>query len=233
MRTGFMKGGCIYFQFKGFALNRFIAMECVLSAFLVLLLISTVLPSVGLAAESAESKLDVVLIDEAAVTSNAMLPKSSFSPTKSSFISTERKAYSPFVDEHLGNAVLGLAFVTGLVLVSAWLVKRTNLVRYGQGQQLKVLSSFPVSNKEKVILVQVNGVELLLGVTTQNIRTLHTFPVKHTPVDHKSSAVNASSESTYTDQSASSGISDLMGKSKMAGSFSEKLKEMVERGRVT
>lgn len=116
------------------------------------------------------------------------------------------KSYSPFVEGQLSNAVLGLVFVLGMVLLCAWFVKRTNLVRYGQEQKLKVVSSFPLSNKEKIILVEVNGIELLLGVTGQNIRTLYAF-------DEQDKMRQAD-----TNPSAN------------AVGFSDKLKEMLERG---
>ncbi|MBV1883795.1 MAG: flagellar biosynthetic protein FliO [Pseudomonadales bacterium] len=120
-------------------------------------------------------------------------------------------SYTAFVDGQLGNALLGLAFVIGMVLLSAWFVKRTNLVKYGQAQRLNLLSTFPLSAKEKVILIEVNGMEILLGVTAQNIQTLYAFEEKE-----KGAGIDrVISKDQVTSQSVG---------------FSDKLKEMLERG---
>lgn len=70
--------------------------------------------------------------------------------------------------------VLGLAVVIGLLLASLWLIKRLSAPR-GAAAGLKVLGAAPVGPRERVVLVEVAGKVLVLGVTSGNISPLHTL----------------------------------------------------------
>jgi flagellar protein FliO/FliZ len=76
------------------------------------------------------------------------------------------------------QAGLGMACVVGLILACAWLARRFGLQRFGGGQLVKVVSSTAVGQRERVVVVEVNGQWLVLGVTSQNINTLHTLPAQ-------------------------------------------------------
>jgi flagellar protein FliO/FliZ len=76
------------------------------------------------------------------------------------------------------QAGLGMACVVGLILACAWLARRFGLQRFGGGQLVKVVSSTAVGQRERVVVVEVNGQWLVLGVTPQNINTLHTLPAQ-------------------------------------------------------
>ena len=80
------------------------------------------------------------------------------------------------------QAGLGMACVVGLILACAWLARRFGLQRFGGGQLVKVVSSTAVGQRERVVVVEVNGQWLVLGVTPQNINTLHTLPAQASSV---------------------------------------------------
>jgi len=69
----------------------------------------------------------------------------------------------------------GLAFVLVLVFGCGWLVKRFSGMTSTRGGAIKVVSVLPVGTRERLALVEVGGQQLLLGVTAQQITTLHTF----------------------------------------------------------
>ena len=76
------------------------------------------------------------------------------------------------------QAVLGMACVLGLILACAWLARRFGLQRLGGGHIVKVVSSTSVGQRERVVVVEVAGQWLVLGVTPQHINALHTLPAQ-------------------------------------------------------
>nr|WP_315710373.1 flagellar biosynthetic protein FliO [Brenneria ulupoensis] len=64
-----------------------------------------------------------------------------------------------------------------LILLIAWLAKKFGFAPQGkQNRMLKVLSSCPVGQRERVVIVEVENTWLVLGVTSQQITHLHTLP---------------------------------------------------------
>ncbi len=68
----------------------------------------------------------------------------------------------------LSSMVGGLIVVLVLIFFLAYLVKRFNLVPSSQGV-LKTIAVTPLGQKEKLVLVEVDGQQYLLGVTPQQI----------------------------------------------------------------
>lgn len=83
-------------------------------------------------------------------------------------------AAAPDVAGSIGQMVFGLAVVIGLLLASLWFIKRLSATR-GALAGLKVLGAVPVGPRERVVLVEIAGKVLVLGVTPSNVCTLHTF----------------------------------------------------------
>lgn len=78
---------------------------------------------------------------------------------------------------------LGLGLVLVLIFGCAWLVRRmTGLQAAGNGA-IKIVSVLPVGTRERIALVEVGGKQLLVGVTANQITTLHSFdePVVDAP----------------------------------------------------
>ncbi len=61
-----------------------------------------------------------------------------------------------------------LAFVVGIILLLAYVTKRLKLVTANQGG-IKTVSATPLGQKEKLVLVELEGQQYLLGVTSQQI----------------------------------------------------------------
>ncbi|WCE03726.1 flagellar biosynthetic protein FliO [Pseudoxanthomonas sp. JBR18] len=76
----------------------------------------------------------------------------------------------------LFGAVLALLLVLGLIVGLAWLLKRMPGSGFRPAEGLKVVASLNVGAKERVVVVDVNGEQLLLGVSAGGVRTLHKLP---------------------------------------------------------
>ena len=83
----------------------------------------------------------------------------------------------PDVAGSIGQMVFGLAVVIGLLLAGLWLIKRLSVAR-GALTGLKVLGAVPVGPRERVVLVEIAGKVLVLGVTQSNVSALHTLPAE-------------------------------------------------------
>nr|WP_246264543.1 flagellar biosynthetic protein FliO [Aromatoleum toluvorans] len=87
---------------------------------------------------------------------------------------------APGIADGLAQMLLGLAVVLGLLLGCLWLIKKLS-APHGAAAGLKVLGAVPVGPRERVVLVEVGGQVLVLGVTPTNVRTLHTLPADALP----------------------------------------------------
>lgn len=74
----------------------------------------------------------------------------------------------------VGQMLLGLLVVVGLLLATLWLMKRLAAPR-GGAAALKVLGATPVGPRERVVLVEVAGKVLVLGVAPGQVSALHTL----------------------------------------------------------
>ena len=86
---------------------------------------------------------------------------------------TEQKAIVSGND--IGAMVLALFAVLAVIVVLASLLKRFNL-KFQGASGMKVLSSVSLGAKERLIIVDVGGEKLLLGVTQQRIDCLKELP---------------------------------------------------------
>jgi len=75
----------------------------------------------------------------------------------------------------VGGTVFALVFVVGLILALAWLAKRMPGVAGSSNRALRVVASLSLGPREKVVVVDVGGKQLLLGVGAGGTRTLHTL----------------------------------------------------------
>ncbi|MDB2386236.1 flagellar biosynthetic protein FliO [Shewanella sp.] len=79
----------------------------------------------------------------------------------------------------LTSMVGGLIVVLLLIFVLAYIVKRLNLVPSSQGA-LKTVAMTSLGQKEKLVLIDVDGQQYLLGVTAQQVNLIDKLD---TPVD--------------------------------------------------
>ncbi len=75
----------------------------------------------------------------------------------------------------LFGAVFALLLVLGLIVGLGWLLKRMPGSGFRPAAGLKLVASLPLGAKERVVVVEVAGQQLLLGVTAGGINALHTL----------------------------------------------------------
>jgi flagellar protein FliO/FliZ len=74
------------------------------------------------------------------------------------------------------QAGFGLLVVLALVFACAWVVKRLGLPMAGGGDRIiKVVATAAIGHRERVVVVQVGGEWLVLGVASGQVRHLHTM----------------------------------------------------------
>ena len=74
------------------------------------------------------------------------------------------------------GAVLALLAVLALIVGLGWVLKRMPGSGFKPADGLRVVASLNVGAKELVVVVDINGEQLLLGVTAGGINTLHRLP---------------------------------------------------------
>ncbi len=75
------------------------------------------------------------------------------------------------------KVVLSLVFVIAFIPACLWLMKRFQLTQMKLGQSdIKVVNVQSLGAKEKLMLVEVEGERLLIGVTAHSISHLKSFP---------------------------------------------------------
>lgn len=83
----------------------------------------------------------------------------------------------------LGKTALVLLLLVGVILLCGWLLRR---LAPGQGRDarlLTVVASRAVGAKERVVVVDVDGTRLVLGVGGGRVSRLHQYPAPDTPTD--------------------------------------------------
>lgn len=83
----------------------------------------------------------------------------------------------------LGKTALALALVIGLIFLCSWLLRRLGPGRQWPGQHLRVIGSSLLGPRERVVIVEVQGTWLVLGVTGQQISKLHELPAPPAEAD--------------------------------------------------
>lgn len=97
-------------------------------------------------------------------------------------------AKSPVVVPSVGLAssmtvLLSLLLVVALIFTLAWFMKRLGVANVSHHSAMKVLATMPLSNKDKLTIVEVGDTQILLGVSPGRINKLHVFEEKVLTVD--------------------------------------------------
>ena len=106
--------------------------------------------------------------------------------------------------------------MVGLILGLAWLMKRFANPLFQQQKELRLVASLSLGVKEKIILVEVAGKQLVLGVTPQQITSLHVIE-------------NPAKDSESAEDSEKNPVSEKH----IASDFSKKLMEILKGNRMT
>lgn len=104
--------------------------------------------------------------------------------------------------------VLSLAFVMALAWGVLWLLKRFQDGSFGRlsgnetGPNLRFERALPVGPRERLVLVEVDGEQILLGVTAHSITPLKTWPIDPAEADGDDTAEpRETADSKITDMS--------------------------------
>lgn len=92
------------------------------------------------------------------------------------------KVEAPSAAGALGGTVFALALVVGLIFGLAWIARRMPGVASQRNAALRVVASLALGPRERVVVVDVGGTQLLLGVGAGGTRALHTL-TSPLPVD--------------------------------------------------
>ena len=104
--------------------------------------------------------------------------------------------------------VLGsLALVVGAILVMAYVVKKMNLGFPGS-KAIKVVSGLSLGQKERIVVIEVNGQQHLLGVTPSQVNYLLSLDE---PINIEAGTDSASGNSPMTFQKILQGVKNKNG----------------------
>lgn len=81
------------------------------------------------------------------------------------------------------QALLGLAAVLALVMAFAWIARRFGLQAPRLGSAVKVVGGVMLTPKERVVVVEVQGTWLVLGVAPGHVSMLHSLPAEIDDLD--------------------------------------------------
>ncbi len=86
----------------------------------------------------------------------------------------------PGATDQLLKVTLGLGVIVGLIFLIAWVVKRMGYMQFGGHDEFRVVSSLAVGQRERLIVVEVGGEQILVGVAPGRINKVHTLS---TPIE--------------------------------------------------
>ena len=76
---------------------------------------------------------------------------------------------------HLVNVTLALMGIIGLIFAISWFVRRFSQGGFAASSTIKILAAMPLGTRERIVLIDAGGQQLLVGITATNINTLHVF----------------------------------------------------------
>ena len=104
-------------------------------------------------------------------------------------LSTRTLTTPPVSTGALLETLLGLFIVLGCIAFLAWLLRRTGRFQTTANGEMTIITSLALGPRERAVLLQVGEQQILVGVTAQNVQTLH---VLETPVNTKDTQISVS-----------------------------------------
>jgi flagellar protein FliO/FliZ len=83
---------------------------------------------------------------------------------------------APSTGGGLAEVTLALLAIVALIAGLAWLMKRMRGFGIAGHDRIQVLSERAMGPKERCVLVRVGATEILIGVASGSVTTLHVFP---------------------------------------------------------
>lgn len=88
-------------------------------------------------------------------------------------VASKTLSNSPLNSTALVETILGLGTVLAIIVLLAWLIRRTGRFQGSANGEIKMIAGLPLGTRERAVLLEVDGERILVGVTPQQIRTLH------------------------------------------------------------
>ncbi|RKZ77671.1 MAG: flagellar biosynthetic protein FliO [Gammaproteobacteria bacterium] len=88
------------------------------------------------------------------------------------------------------ETLLGLVLVLACIAFLAWLLRRTGRFNSTASGEMKIIAGLSLGPRERAILLQVGEKQILVGVTAQQIQTLH---VLEQPINTSKEQTNTTS----------------------------------------
>jgi flagellar protein FliO/FliZ len=103
-----------------------------------------------------------------------LLPASLFAQ-QSSTAKNVTASIDPMSSSYLLKLTGGLILVVAVIFVLAWLVKKMNLTPQSQTGLIKVVAGLNLGARERVVLLEVGGEQILVGICPGRMDKLHTL----------------------------------------------------------
>jgi flagellar protein FliO/FliZ len=88
---------------------------------------------------------------------------------------------SPMSAGNLLQVLAGLALVLVLVMAAAWMLRHVGRVPGLSSQAIKMIGAASVGTRERVVLIEVAGTWIVVGVAPGQVRSLATLPKAELP----------------------------------------------------
>ena len=102
-----------------------------------------------------------------------------FTAEQSNTLAAKTLTTPPVTTNALLETLLGLFAVLACIAFLAWLLRRTGRFQTTANGEMKIITSLALGPRERAVLMQVGDQQILLGVTSQHVQTLH---ILETPV---------------------------------------------------
>ena len=124
--------------------------------------------------QEAETQVPVTQLP---VTSANSVPVSApaSAPAAAGYYQAGGAAQTPGTGGHLFSVTLALLFIVFLIVAVSWFVRRFGQGVFATNTHIKIIATLPLGTRERLLLVDIAGQQLLLGVTAQQINNLHVF----------------------------------------------------------
>ena len=73
------------------------------------------------------------------------------------------------------QVIVGLLLVLGMIVAAAWGARRLQAIRPQGRGHIRIVEGLAVGTRDKLLLIEVDGQRVLLGMSPGRISTLHTF----------------------------------------------------------
>lgn len=124
-------------------------------------------------------KADSLITMKTLFLSLCLLPATLFAQ-QSNTAKTSTASIDPMSSSYLLKLTGGLILVVAVIFMLAWIVKKMNLTPQSQTGLIKVIAGLNLGTKERVVLLEISGEQILVGICPGRMETLH---VLTTPVD--------------------------------------------------